>query len=681
MQSVNTFPPNTWSPPNTHQRNSASPEYRKENQVFRAPRPIKHKTLCLAKAAWTAEETSAVFRAMAEYMYIDANGIKPLAIYLSAEEMDHVEMCQDMQYTDSQISKALGGRKNAQSGAPHLFAVIRHLQRHARAHSIREVNEKFKNTRSRIINWFATMFAHGTLPNSKPAKYIVAMAAALKRSPFLPRDTHIDLAKLGGKHDIDMWLDAMCWLHPRKMYSFLLACALRVARERARNMPKELRTQAHKAVLGAKSPALDDIFSVLYQLVCSLQQRGGSSRNGSVSPGALPVGGIASGESDGKCVHLDSAAAAAASNGDIKIMCGSATVSSDMFYTLSNAEKVQLAGPQVKLIAAVGGVIRNSRESSTDIRYHMHRLWTCIARFKSINTMVSPLTADGAKPGFSEFVVVYDYMGAMDERSIEPHIRVSRTRVACTADHRMDRLVAQYVATSPDESRGEVPVWLAIVANADGTHSLALVICSSPDQPSSSLLAHRCFTDAEIANAAHHGAIDGRPVQAYGGMEPWPWTAMQASTVSMARQPIALTVCKASADGPPVVVSGRAQSMQVLLNSPWCEPRVLAMEAYTRQQGYAALNIVGMYPSYAYLAGASDKATGLSCCWSTDQALPTQSAASSAASCSTRSNSCSSSPAMVPYVLREHAIRRPSTHPAAHPYYRGPSTAEPHMPR
>ncbi|KAJ1893166.1 hypothetical protein LPJ81_005419 [Coemansia sp. IMI 209127] len=312
-------------------------------------------------------------------------------------------------------------------------------------------------------------------------------------------------------------------------------------------------------------------------------------------------------------------------------MCGSTTVSSDMFYTLSNTEKVQLAGPRVKLIAAVGGVIRNSSASSTDIRYHMHRLWTCIARFKGINTVVSPLTADGAKPGFSEFVVVYDYMDAMEERSIEPHIRVSRTRVACTADHRMDRLVAQYVATSPDESRAEVPVWLAIVANADGTHSLALVICSSPDQPRSSLLEYRCFTDAEIADAAQHGAIDGRPVHTYGGMEPWPWTAMQASTVSMARQPMALTVCKSSAEGLPVVVSGRAQSPRMLLNSPWCEPRVLAMEAYTRQQGYAALNIVGMYPSYAYLVAASDKAARQSCSQSSDQAIPTQTPEATAA--------------------------------------------------
>ncbi|KAJ1998972.1 hypothetical protein H4R26_005249, partial [Coemansia thaxteri] len=44
-----------------------------------------------AKTPWTTEENSNLFKAMAEYIYVDKKGMKPLAIYLNPTELDHVE--------------------------------------------------------------------------------------------------------------------------------------------------------------------------------------------------------------------------------------------------------------------------------------------------------------------------------------------------------------------------------------------------------------------------------------------------------------------------------------------------------------------------------------------------------------------------------------------------------------
>ncbi|KAJ1667539.1 hypothetical protein IW140_002119 [Coemansia sp. RSA 1813] len=614
---------------------------------------------------------------MAEYIYIDTNGIKPLAIYMNTEELEYIEMYEEAGYSDHKIFEALKNRKN--TGAEHLFTVIRHMQSCAHTHSFREVNEKFKNTRSRIINWFMTMFTHGTLPNSRPERYITSMLAALNSSPLILYKAG-PMVKHAVKHDIDMWLDAMCWLYPRQMHSFLLTCALRVARYYASKKPVEMRTELDNAVLDEESPILSDIFSILDQLVCSLRgvdypahkrlegnnvceatqdiMHSSIKRKSSCSSNS---------EEDGwKRIKLE--------NGDTKIRRGSTTVSSDMFYTLSNEGKVQLAGNRVKLIASVGGIIRNNNlHTALDIRYHLHRLWTCVARFKDLNKMVYPLTHHKHGSTFSEFVVVYDFIDTMEEASIEPHIRVSRTRVECS---NMQQLVAQYIGSSNKEERAEIPMWLCIVANSDGTHALALVICSSamptPAKSNShSLLEYRPFTDAEISGAIGTGAIGGYPVEVHGGLEPWPWTATQAGSIPR----IAHAVCKSSkkSNCSPVVVSASRYSVsERMMLSPWCEPRILAMEAYMRQRGYASLNIIGVYPSYTYLANTSEKLAKQYCSMEArqgtvssspslrDQTIPVLEDAGS----STRSNSIRSAYSLSPVMVTQTPGGEKKIHPS-----------------
>ncbi|KAJ2547153.1 hypothetical protein EV175_005333 [Coemansia sp. RSA 1933] len=588
---------------------------------------------------------------MAEYTYVDALGVKPLAMYLSGDEVEQAEL------------------SNSDLGRNDLVFALRHMQAHVPTHSLREVNEKLKNTRSRIVNWFGAMCTRGALPSSKPDRYVIALISALHRSPFLPSSPN-RLVVPANKQDIDLWLDAMCWLHPRRMHAFLLACALNVARAHAKAAQTQtgMHTYAQHAVLGkdgSGSVLLGDVLAVLHQLVASLQ--------GGTAVADLP----SMEEYSGVRVSLDKAS----THG--RILCAGGTVSSDLFYTLDNKEKARLAGSPSKLLAAVGGVIRNNASTmATDIRLHMHRLWSCVARFRLISEMVSPL---GSEPSaqFDEFVVVYDYMGAMD-CSVEQHVRVAHTRMPCSTGRPISGLVAQYVASTAGERRAEIPVWLAIVAKPDGTHALALVICALHADCSSGMLGSRCFSDAEVDDA--RGMIGALPAAAYGGLEPWPWTAAQTTEVSMARQPIALSVCASAEQRSSVVVSGpTALEAHALLHSPWHEPRVLVMEAYTRQRGYAELAIVGACPSYAFLASTNARhkvlekpmsvpirASSASCARMVDQPLLVPRSYSESYNRSrSHSRNSSSVQSLSPVIATSASQRHVRGH---HPYCRSPQS-------
>ncbi|KAJ2372052.1 hypothetical protein IW150_004306, partial [Coemansia sp. RSA 2607] len=111
---------------------------------------------------------------MAEYIYVDRNGMKPLAIYLNPAEIDHVESCENaMTMTDDDIARSLREMEldnNPNRRGDLLFAVVRHLQAASGYHSTRVVNEKIKNVRSRIINWFMTMYIEGAVPTKRPMR-------------------------------------------------------------------------------------------------------------------------------------------------------------------------------------------------------------------------------------------------------------------------------------------------------------------------------------------------------------------------------------------------------------------------------------------------------------------------------------------------------------------------------
>ncbi|KAJ2037494.1 hypothetical protein GGI08_008474, partial [Coemansia sp. S2] len=85
------------------------------------------------KTPWTAEENRNLFRAMAEYIYVDKQGMKPLAIYLNPTELDHVESCENaLHMTDEDIASSLleqGIEVNPNRRSDLLFHVLRHLQR------------------------------------------------------------------------------------------------------------------------------------------------------------------------------------------------------------------------------------------------------------------------------------------------------------------------------------------------------------------------------------------------------------------------------------------------------------------------------------------------------------------------------------------------------------------------
>ncbi|KAI9504394.1 hypothetical protein BX070DRAFT_233522 [Coemansia spiralis] len=561
------------------------------------------------KASWSIEETTQVFRVMAEYTYVDQTGLKPLAIYLNPEEVDTIEMCQEaMRLSDAEIvsylkSTAQAGERMAQGsqhrGTEHLYKVVCHIGQDT-GQSVRAVNEKCKNTRSRIINWFTTMFSHGTLPNIRPLRYIVAMMEALRMSAFLLPSGCCDLidtlldeltARSAVKHDIDLWLDAMIWLYPRRMHEFLLQTMLSVARKHAEKAQNT--DELHVEVLG-ESPRLSAVIRVVFELACHLKNINSKFDD-------IKVLGKKRKMEDLLDARIEPVAA------DVRIGCGEAAVSTDMFHFLKNEDKIKIAGQRVKLIAAVGGVVRNTDMKMADIKYHLYRLWTCVSRFKDIGAMFLDGKGESGSANFSEFVVVHDYLCTFEEASVEPHIRVAQTRIECHGG--VDVLVDKWVGSSINETRREIPVWLAVVVKSDGSHALALVICSplahDPLSAGMSMLRYRHFTDAELASVVNNAietkgnvVISGVPMNTCGGLEPWPWSASNA-TVDMSRGQVTQVIVK-PVYGAPLTVS-TAYTKSAL--DPWCEPRVLAVEAYTRQCGYANLNIHGMPPSFACLVG------------------------------------------------------------------------------
>ncbi|KAJ1783337.1 hypothetical protein LPJ59_006608 [Coemansia sp. RSA 2399] len=244
--------------------------------------------------------------------------------------------------------------------------------------------------------------------------------------------------------------------------------------------------------------------------------------------------------------------------------------------------------------------------SVVDARYHVYRLWTCVAQFQDVSALFS------TEQGFSELVVVHDFMNTFEEANIEPHIRVAPLRIGCTQS--IEALVAQYVASTDGEERAEIPMWLAVVAKGDGSHALALLVCSPVIEPpttktGSSLLSYRQFSDTELAAAmtesliASSGtseSIGDTPVCSIGGLEPWP--AAPSATITMShgqvsQAKVASTV--ADEEAPHLVVSSLFNGFKGVLD-PWCEPRILSTMAHEQLQELAGK--AGDGPSYQALS-------------------------------------------------------------------------------
>ncbi|KAJ2854645.1 hypothetical protein GGI22_004424, partial [Coemansia erecta] len=593
-----------------------------------------------AKTPWTMDENRRLFCAMAEYIHIDQFGIKPLAIYLNPAELNFVEMCETKhQLHDIDIAKSLREREldtNPNRRSDLLFEVLRHMQDASGNHSTRVVNEKVKNARSRIVNWFMTMFTNGMLPTKRPVRYITAILTSLVASPFCPLEDVLAAPAFAAyvandaKHDVDLWLQAMFWLYPRKMYAFVYQCAVQVTRAQAEKTPSNARSELDNHLLASHGVAPHPwvVYESLRMLDLRLRSSSGSANGGPRNAiynelGSADIDDEYQGvgrkrkrrlqvQDSRKALKglLPSGQLAAASDGvSSYVITSGADVNESlkMFDIMKNEEKIRMAGQRVKLVAAVGGVVRrNHTMSLVDVRYHLYRLWTCVAQFQDVGALFS------TKQGFSELVVVHDFMNAFEEANIEPHIRVAPLRIGSIQS--VEALVAQYVASTDGEERNEIPMWLAVVAKGNGSHALALLVCSPVIEPptiktGSSLISYRQFSDTELASAMTESlitssgtgeSIGGTPVCSIGGLEPWP--APPSATITMShgqvsQAKIASTV--ADKETPQLVVSSLFNGFKGVLD-PWCEPRILSSMAHARLQELAGK--AGNGPSYQELS-------------------------------------------------------------------------------
>ncbi|KAJ2716135.1 hypothetical protein H4R19_000820 [Coemansia spiralis] len=613
----------------------------------RAVRP-QVRALARAKTPWTAEENTSFFRALAEYTYVDRAGLRQLVIYLNPSELDHVEHCEmELKLSDAGIAQSLyeqEAENNPNRSSHLLFAAMRHMQRASGCHSIRVVNEKAKNVRSRIANRFATMYNDGSLPPKRPMRYVTAMLNSIVNSPHCPiKDASATMAMglyatAETKHDVSLWLTAMTWLHPRRMYEFLFQCALQVLRVHISATPIEARSSEDMHLMTSVVPDEYVVIDGLRRFATALngdatgkpgkQRSLAASKESSYDP--YDEDGDASRKRKRKPMPQEGLKRARSedimvpTNGDDRIALA-------MFDLLKNEERLQLAGKRVKMVAAVGGAVRSGHmQTMLDIKYHLYRLWTCVARLAEVSKMlVSPhLIPPGEAatwPRFAEFVVVHDYSGTFDVSAIEPCVRVSKTRMAFQPAFDAADLIAQWLASTEGESRAEIPVWLTVARRIDGEHVLALVInalhTATPatsglaGQPRS-MLQYRKFSDDEVAPAIDTAIANGGsnmlgdlPMSQHGGLDAWPWADAQHGTVSMAHGQVRQIQADVAGSAVRLVLSTACDTDQNIID-PWMEPRLMASGAFERQKDCAAEDRVGESPSFDELVAGEQKAVG-----------------------------------------------------------------------
>ncbi|KAJ2784240.1 hypothetical protein H4R18_001228 [Coemansia javaensis] len=618
------------------------------------------------KTQWTTEQTLSMFRIMAEYTFVDKAGIQPLVIYLNQNELDHVVQCEArMDMTDAEISASLAEQEVENNGSrgPHLMLeVLRHMQRASGNHPISVVNEKMKNARSRIVNWFGNMHKKGELPTKRPARYVTAILNSIVTSPFCPVKDSTAAMSMGlyataeNKHDVILWLNAMFWIYPRKMYEFVYQCALKIVRTRIEATPVGNRTQEEHHMVESENPDTYVLIDQLRRLIGILNneespKNGGSVGGGGGGGGRRPQRGASASDAYGMYEDIEDEAAGSRKrrrkalpnentkwNGFSDVMVptnGDDRVALSMFDAFNTADKLKIAGMRVKMLAAVGGVIRNGHAStSLDIKYHLYRLWTCVARFKEVSRMLVPTSQipfneAASWSRFAEFVVVRDHYSPFDIVNIEPRIRVSKTRMAYKESDNAEDLIRQWVASTEGEHRPEIPVWLTICRRIDGEYVLALVVSSLDTQlpaaadgsdPQAALppstLEYRKFSDSELTTVIDSAIANGGevaigevPMRNHGGLDHWPWDSEQEKTVLMthgywtqiradvAGSTVQLVISSAYADSPNVI-------------DPWMEPRVMCSTAFSYQKRYAEDSAIGEAPTFNDLIVEEQKPIG-----------------------------------------------------------------------
>ncbi|KAJ2744384.1 hypothetical protein GGI20_003016 [Coemansia sp. BCRC 34301] len=625
------------------------------NRERRASRTLKAgKPLPRAKTPWTTEENRSLFRAMAEYIYVDKQGMKPLAIYLNPTELDHVESCENsLNMSDDDIASSLleqGLEVNPNRRSDLLFHVLRHLQRASGNQSTRVVNEKVKNARSRIVNLFMNMYNDGDLPSKRPIRYVSALLTSLVNSPFFPLDV-LDQATAANvysmndtRHDVSLWLEAMFWLHPKSMYEFISQCALQIVRAQAERTPIHLRTAEEHNVL-SETPEYRTIIAQLHDLVIVLNSNGASKKLKTVNPGYGSVVGIKRGAhsdfgygGDNGAMYGDAGVSESmpkrrkrkvqtldtrklVNGNEIEVMTNDGVkVSLTLFDLLKTEEKLLLAGISIRMLAAAGGVIRNGHQALLDIKYHMYRLWTCVSRLADVSQLFTgvPPPMDGnshseAMGGmFAEFVVVRYFTGSFEQSNIEPRIRVAKERTPCPGDlNSLEMLVEQAFAATEEESRAEVPVWLVVTKRQDERYVLALIVTSPdievPIEDGLSLFHSRHYSDQAIASAIDGAIASGGntmmgtlPIQSHSGLDPWPWVPGQAQSISVEAGFIGHIPMASESNETLIMATINYRGVDKA--SPWSEPRIMTEVIFDCQQSYANLGIAGRAPLYQHLS-------------------------------------------------------------------------------
>ncbi|KAJ1856564.1 hypothetical protein GGH12_002035 [Coemansia sp. RSA 1822] len=599
------------------------------------------------KTPWSLEQNQQFFRVMAEYIYVDKTGIWPLAIYLNPAELDHVEQCEmSLKMTDTEIAQSLCEQEvesNPNRCSHKLFGVLRHMQLASGNHGVRVVNEKAKNVRSRIIRSFMTMYANGSLPTKRPVRYVAAILSSLAASPFCPaKEGSMSMpmsiyATNDNKHDVGLWLQAMFWLYPRRMYEFLVQCSVQIIRTWVEGVSADRRTREDFHMLTVEEP---DIFVIVEQLRRMVGFLGddtgkkpkntGSRRQGSSDAYNQYGNGGDNDDANKKRkrkLTLQESKKRIRGASDMVVTNDGEQMSLSLFELLKNEEKLQIAGKRIKMLAAVGGVVRNgSAGTSLDVKYHMYRLWTCVARLAEINQMLVPnnmIPHDEALgwPRFAEFIVVTDYNSPFDAASVEPRLRVSKTRLMCNSmHHNVEEMIEQWVASTEGETRREIPLWLVAARRIDGKYVLGLVISSlnteTPvlsDQNLSLVTSFRKFSDDELAPALKTAIATGGNVElgnatmcSCSGLDPWPWGTAQPNTDEH-NAPIKIDV-----DGSDIqlMVSSAYPNSSDVIN-PWMEPRVMPNSVFDRQQQYADMGIIKDAPTFDELMSEEGNRSGV----------------------------------------------------------------------
>ncbi|KAJ2732857.1 hypothetical protein IW152_003513 [Coemansia sp. BCRC 34962] len=390
---------------------------------------------------------------MAEYIYVDKQGMKPLAIYLNPTELDNVESCESaLNMTDDDIASSLleqGIEVNPNRRGDLLFHVLRHMQRASGNQSTRVVNEKVKNVRSRIINLFMNMYNDGDLPSKRPIRYVSALLTSLVNSPFFPLDA-LDATTAASvysltdtRHDVSLWLQAMFWLHPKSMYEFISQCALQITRAQAERTPIAMRTAEEHNVL-SETPEYRTIITLMHRLVVTLN--GGGSVKKPKSGGDSRGSGTKRGPGD-----------------DFDDFNEDDTYDGCMLPRRRRRKGQTLDGKKMN--------------SGNDIEVTMNDgVKVSLTLFDMLKTEEKLLLAGIT---FAEFVVVKYFTGPFEQNSIEPRIRVSKDRTPCPGGlASLEALIEQTFASTEEESREEISTWLVVAKRQDNKYVLALIVTS-----------------------------------------------------------------------------------------------------------------------------------------------------------------------------------------------------------